>query len=190
MGTIIKRMIKTSIIAIGIIAIIIISSCAYFQRRMPVEYIEIEDYEIQLASDYLKSQYQLCTTSRTNMEYKQIIEKDFNCSFYIYKEAFLPETVDGQCQILIRTITMNESINGFFYCSAFAHEMIHLTEYIAQENYVEFQTFKYLYEHYDPEFHNFGIQLALHCFAGGYPVEYNCSSQIIDYLWGIIGNNY
>ncbi len=164
-----------------IVVILLLSSLAIFGREKTI-LANSDDLSVREAVTLLNNEYMNIETNRTREDYRKIIEKDFNCSFYIYKEADLAEGVDGQCSLLFRTITMDSYIDNFYYCSAFAHEMIHLTNLISQENYVQYQTFKYLYEHDDPEFHNFGVRVALHCLQGGYPEEYLCAGEVIAYL--------
>ena len=94
----------------------------------------------------------------------------------------MPEGVDGQCLPMLRIIKIDNKAENFFYCSAFAHEMIHLTGYIQQESYVNFQTFLYLFEHDDPEFHNFGVLLGIYSLQGMYPREYDCNGNIINFV--------
>ena len=159
------------------------SSYAVLIRRMPIMTgYDCTDEQTRIAIQTLKQEYQSIESTRTRKDYRTIIEKDFNCRLYFYNETDLPDGIDGQCQPLFRTITMDSYIDNFYYCSAFAHEMIHLTGYIQQENYVTYQTFKYLYEHEDPEFHNFGIRVGLHCLTNSYPSEYDCIGEVIDYI--------
>jgi len=175
------RALKIVITVHCIIVLILLSSIALFGRHKPI-IANSDDIAVTQIVNQLNNEYQEIQSNRTRQDYRKIIEDDFNCRFYIYREADLAEGIDGQCSLLFRTITMDCYIDNFYYCSAFAHEVIHLTNLISQENFVTYQTFKYLYEHEDPEFHNFGIKVALHCLLGGYPEEYACAGEVIQYL--------
>lgn len=177
------RTIKITVCLSCVIIIVLMSSYALLIRRMPIMTgYDCTDEQTKNAIIKLQQEYVPMESTRTRADYRKIIEDDFNCRFYFYREADLPEGVDGQCQPLFRTITMDSYIDNFFYCSAFAHEMIHLTSYIEQENYVTYQTFKYLYEHNDPELHNFGVKVGLLCLYNAYPTEYDCNGEVIGYL--------
>ena len=159
------------------------SSYAVFLRRMPIMTgYECTDEQAQEVLGILQEEYEYVNFNRTKQDYRELIEDDFNCHLYIYKEKDLPEGIDGQCQPIFRTITIDINADNFFYCCAFAHEMIHLTGYIQQENYVNFQTFRYLYEHEDEELHNYGIKMGILSLSGAFPQEYDCNGEIIDYI--------
>ena len=175
------RALKIVLIIHCIVVLLLLSSMAIFSREKPI-LANCDDIQVEEAIALLRNEYQNIETNRTREDYRKIIEKDMNCTFYIYKEEDLEEGIDGQCSLLFRTITIDSYIDNFYYCSAFAHEVIHLKNLIAQENYVTYMTFKYLYEHPDPEFHSFGIRVALHCLQGGYPQEYACAGEVIEYL--------
>ena len=166
-----------------VVILFLTSSYAVFLRRMPVlAGYDISNSETKLAITLLENELEEIENNKTNAEYRKIIENDFNCHFYFYKEVDLPEGVDGQCIPMLRIIKIDSDAEGFFYCSTFAHEMTHLTSYIQQESYVNFQTFIYLIEHEDPEFHNFGVQMGIYSLKGMYPKEYDCNGDIINYV--------
>lgn len=174
---------KITIYFACIVIIIISSSFAVFLRRMPVlAGYDHSNAEVSLAIELLENEYTEIESDRTNSDYRSIIENDFNCHLYFYKEVDLPEGVDGQTIPMFRIIKIDSDAKGFFYCSTFAHEMIHLTGYIQQESYVNFRTFIYLIEHEDPEFHNFGVQMGIYSLKGMYPSQYDCNGDIINYV--------
>lgn len=184
------RTIKITVCCSCTIIILLMSSFAVFLRRMPVVTgYDLTHAETNFAISLLEKEYVEITNHKTKEEYRQIIEKDFNCRLYIYQELDLPEGVDGQCQPLFRIIKIDTEATEFFYCSAFAHEMIHLTSYIQQENYVNYRTFVYLFEHEDPEFHNYGVMMGIYSLYGMYPSQYDCNGDIIQYVTTKLGNS-
>ena len=115
----------------------------------------------------------------SNEYYRELIEKDLGLRFYLYSEGELDRYV-GKTYMTIRRITIDESAKGYQYCWAFAHEAMHLKHFIKHEEFVTFETFKFLYEH--EELHNVGVALALKTLEGGYSGEYDISNYIINYL--------
>ena len=158
-----------------------ISGCIAFFRIEPMEtHYTKEQYNYVLSR--VSNELKPVETSRTNEEYRKIIEKDFKCGFYFYREAKLPSGVIGKCYAMINVVLIDPSLSGYNYCQTLAHELIHKTRFIGQENYVNYLTFRYLYEHSDPEFHNFGVNFAMTCLLEDMHEDYDCRAQIIKYF--------
>lgn len=115
----------------------------------------------------------------TNRHYRTVIENDMGFYLYFYKETQLNDC-DGKSFGTIRLILIDEDLSGDRYCVTLAHEMMHLKKMRNQENYICFETFKYLYE--SSMMHNTGVWYAIKQLEGAYKGEYNISNQIVDYL--------
>lgn len=82
----------------------------------------------------------------------------------------------------INTIIMDNSLEGHAYCVFLAHEKIHITKYSANETYVYFETFKFLYESNDTYLKQAGITYGLQQLNDLYFDEKDVKGQIINYL--------
>lgn len=116
----------------------------------------------------------------SNEYYKELIEKDLGLRFYIYLQRDDMAHYNAGTYLVIRTIVIDNNNVGYAYCWNFAHEAMHLKHFILQEDFVCFETFKYLYEH--EELHNVGVTLGLNILRGYYNGSYDVSDYIIDYL--------
>lgn len=176
---------RVLIIIICIISVILFSigiASVVFLRKGIIDNYSYSNEEYSTVLGRLVNEYKPNQRERTNKEYREIVERDFSCGFYFYTEKDLEKGYNGKCFAIVRLIQIDDKATGFRYLTAFAHEMIHLTEFIKDEQYVAWKTFKYLYEHSDPEFHNLGVKLAICTFYNFYPEEYNCVPQIIEYF--------
>lgn len=111
--------------------------------------------------------------------YKSIIKKDLKPKFYIYSER----TLKSHCGLTlptIRLIIIDERLQGNEYCVTLAHETMHLNQFIREERYVCYETFKYLYE--SEELHNVGVWYGLKQLNGDYSGEYDISGLVVNYL--------
>lgn len=115
----------------------------------------------------------------SNEYYRALIENDLRFYFYLYAEADFKDR-NGICMGSIRLIVVDSNLSGYRYCVTLAHEMMHLRKFRKQENYICFETFKYLYE--SDVMHNVGVWYAIKQLEGAYSGEYNISNQIVDYL--------
>lgn len=131
------------------------------------------------ALQILYKEYDKDNNVKSNSYYKNFLEKDLKVGLYFYKERSIPK-YNGLCYATIRLIVIDEDITGYQYCVTLTHEIMHLKRFILQENYVCFETFKYLYE--SKELHNVGVWYALMQLDGAYSGEYNICYQIVDYL--------
>ena len=148
------------------------------KKQMPV-YINSQA-DCMNAYSRLVREYDERADVKSNEYYRQLIEKDLGLKFYIYKETDnMSYYTAGSC-LVIRTIVIDKNNVGYTYCWNFAHEAMHLKHFILHEEYVCFETFKYLYEH--EELHNVGVVLGLNILKGLYSGEYDVSDYIIDYL--------
>ena len=120
-----------------------------------------------------------CTMSKD--EFREFVEDDLGVHFYIYKEREFKGKYIGKTYHVIRTIVVDNNLEDYDYFVCLAHELMHLKTYIGQEDYICFETFKYLYE--SEELHDIGVWYAikqLNGFQGS--GEYDIDYHIVNYL--------
>ena len=87
-------------------------------------------------------------------------------------------SVWGHTNLLTRKITMYFGLNNASYAFTFAHELVHLTEFVLNERYCEIKAFKVLYFSGNEYLKNcalYGVYLDL---LGNYPDEYKFTGNI------------
>lgn len=134
--------------------------------------------------EYLNAYNILCqeysdTCNKPKSYYKQFVEKDMEVKAYFYSERKLNK-YNGLIFATIRLIVIDNTIDGYEYCTTFTHEVIHLTHFVANERYVCYETFKYLYE--SEELHEVGVWYGCRQIYGYYSGDYNISDLIVNYL--------
>lgn len=178
-----KSKLDRAIIAVLLLCVLVliylgVSAVAIFRKKqMPVCFNSMLD--CMTAYSMLVQDFDENANVESNEYYRELIEKDLGLKFYLYSEDSLDGYV-GKTHMVIRRITIDETANGYQYCWAFAHEALHLKHFIQHEEFVTFETFKFLYEH--EELHNVGVALALKTLEGAYSGEYDVSDYIIYYL--------
>lgn len=175
--------IKKVAIAILILCILVLTYCLcgilILCRKKIMQCDALMQRDYLEAINILRSSDSKVYEPKTKEEYRSFIEKDLGVNFYIYSEKNLYDYA-GKTYPLIRLIIIDESISGYKYCETFVHEAIHLKEFIGQEDYVCFETFKYLYE--SEELHSVGVWYGISQIYGFYNGEYDVSHLIVDYL--------
>lgn len=163
------------LVYMGIVGII------YFRKiEMPVVFYTSYDYnkvKAELWAEYIPSR-----PTRTNQEYKELIEEELDLNFYIYCENDLKWKHSGYTFIPIRTMLLDNDMSDYQYCLNFVHEAMHIKRFSGNETYICFETFKYLYENKDTELHNIGVRYAIKQLRGDYKEERDCHDQIIGYF--------
>lgn len=144
---------------------------------MPVYVYTLNTYNRTL--QILQEDYEPMYSYYSNEKYKAIIEEEAGIKPYIYCEA---DINGGRALIPLRLITISESLVGYEYCRVFTHEVMHIQKVSGQENYISFETFKFLYESEDEELHNVGVWIAIRQLLGYYPSNEDCHEQIIEYI--------
>lgn len=132
------------------------------------------------AVDILRKELYEDVCDFSNKEYREYIEENIGLNFYIYKEVDLKDNYNGKAYPIIRTIFLDKDLNGYRYCQTFVHEAIHIKQCVANETYVCYETFKYLYE--DEVLHNVGVVYGWQQMNKMYKDEYNIREQVIYYL--------
>lgn len=88
------------------------------------------------------------------------VEKEVDISSYIYKgyDTYLKNgTASGYANFYFRSIHVTEKQSLVGYVWTVAHELIHIKYYNANEMWVNFMTFKILYESEDADFNQAAI---------------------------------
>lgn len=175
-----KSKVGIGLILLGVILIVYMSILVFISFRkidMPVVIYTSNEYNKVLADLWVE--YIPLNTQRTNQEYKELLEEELDLNFYIYCEADLKSNC-GLRLTPIRTMIIDKELSGYEYCLTFTHEAMHFKRFSANEIYICFETFKYLYENKDTELHNFGVRYAITQLRG--EADYDCHDQIIGYF--------
>lgn len=85
----------------------------------------------------------------------------------------------------LNIILMQNNLTNEEYCIMLAHEELHLRKYSANETYISFETFKFLYTSPDIYLHQAGVLFGLKQLDDQYYNEYDIKGQIINYLTDI-----
>lgn len=166
-----------------IIVLVYLGVCALvFFRNKEIELALVTSNQYYLALNELQKDYNENCNILDKSKCREIVEEELNLKCYIYGETDLGDKYNGLTFASIRTILLDDSLSREEYCIVFVHETIHLTEFIADERYVCFATFKYLYEHECEEMHNIGVVYGIQQLRGMYSGEYDIYDLIVDYL--------
>ena len=157
-----------------------VSVIIIFNRQVAYPNVISNYNQYYVAIDALKKDLYNDACTMSNEEYREYLEDDLGLNFYIYKEKDLKDGFKGKAYPIIRTIFIDKGIAGYEYCQTLVHEMIHIKHCVANETYVCYETFKYLYE--DEVLHNVGVVYGLQQMNKTYKDEYNIREQVIYYL--------
>lgn len=145
----------------------------YYCGEFPLELCDVEYYDI------------------TQDELRMLIEKEIT-KHYIYRvdDSKQEEWTDATSNWFIRTVWMRSKYdNVYVYGSALAHELVHIKYVTINEAWVEFQTFKILYESDYKILHDlgkyYGLQILNHRYSEHYETtdwQYDVSGHVINYL--------
>ena len=171
-----------ALILIDVLVLCYLGTCWLILKRnkdMPFIYFNSKEY--YNAIDILQNEYyDNSIISLEDERYKDIVESELKPKFYIYLEKDLKTKYTGLTLPVIRTIIIDDNVQGYEYCITFAHEVIHLNEFTLNERYVCYKTFVYLYE--SEKLHDVGVWYANKQLYGYYGGEYNIADLIVDYL--------
>ena len=103
---------------------------------------------------------------------------------YFYKEKNILSTKRryGETNLVLRIITMDNSIDTYTYIFNFAHEYLHLKFITGSERFVNFETFKLLYNSGNEDFKNIALKYANDDMRGYIDKDYQCWYYIKEYL--------
>lgn len=165
------------IIILVIVNIYLLGIGVAFNRDIRVPVVFPQQSQYTMAWNILNEDFEEPT--KTDDELRDVIAKDLGLKLYFYKEKPMQDYA-GKTYVTIRLILMDIDANGFEYAQVFTHEVMHLKKMVANEKWVCFETFKYLYEH--EELHNVGVWYGQKQLQGCYGGEYNIADLIVNYL--------
>lgn len=164
--------IKTCIIVILAILLAITSFQTIYPRLAhKMEYVRPSTI---ISVDYKETNY-----NYSKLAIREKLENLVGVNFYIYKEKDTSSKYLGKTDFIFRTITLGKNLKVADYVEVLCHELLHLKYNTADERFTQYQTFVYLY---NSEFKQTAINIIYKMNYGYYYYDYNCYSQIIDYL--------
>ena len=175
---------KTSLL-IWISSVLIVSlltSLATLYRPMCEKY-EYTDIELQYYTNKLYREYNFYLHPLSNQEYKSKVDDLLTATDYDYYEVELNWLhVSGFSATFFNAILVDDDLEHFNYCKILTHEILHYKTSSSDERYVEYLTFKVLYESDDIDLHNVGVELGIHKLEQETKNKYWCKDLIINYL--------
>lgn len=151
-----------------------------FFRDIKLPILNYTQSEYLCAFDKLYKDFDFKMPSLTKQEYREQLENKLNFQNYIYFEC--NSSFNGWQNVIIPTIIINENLSEYDYCRTLTHEMMHFKKFSANEKYISFETFKYLYENECEYLHNVGVLYGLNKIYGSHSGEYDVSGLIVNYL--------
>lgn len=177
-----KKAIKWLILIIVTMIIFYSSITMAFNRKIDVPINTYTQEELSETYDLLLYEYDTNMVYKTKKEYRKLISDELNLNFFWYREDELGDRYEGQMSLFTRLIIIDPDLSPIKYCITFTHEVMHFKKFSADERYICFETFKWLYEHDNPELHNAAVLYGLYQVQGCYSGEYDCRDCIINYL--------
>lgn len=113
--------------------------------------------------------------------YKEQIDELLGNPFYIYREKELDHCY-GKTYLIPRIVVLDKYMDINNYIFTLVHELMHLKYTTECERFINFQTFKVLYESGTPEFEYVALWYAKKDMAGKMFYEYSCWGYISEYL--------
>ena len=151
-----------------------------FFREIKLPTLNYTNSEYLYAFDKLYKDFDFNMPSKTKQEYKEQLENELNFKHYIYFER--NPNFNGWQNVVIPTIIINEELSEYDYCRILTHEIMHFKKFSANETYVSFETFKYLYENECEYLHNVGVLYGINQVYNHSGGEYDISGLIVNYL--------
>ena len=112
-------------------------------------------------SQLLKEYAPLKNHVLTNAQYRVLLEDELDFHIYFYKEEQLEYPTVGRADPYMRIIRMTTDYTGQQYARTFTHEIMHIKKMSYNEQYICFETFKFLYEHENPYLRAVGLDYAI-----------------------------
>lgn len=109
----------------------------------------------------------------------------FKHPLHIYAEGKLKGQRLGETRLFLRYIKMSTDCGVEDYIFAFTHELVHLTENVANERYTNFKAFVVLYESGDEQFKAVAERYLYSDLQGWTKKDYACGYYIMKYLEGV-----
>ena len=171
------------IIVIIIISLIALTLGLVFYRKIDLPDVKYTEEERRTFRDKLLDEYDENLPPLTKKEYRQKISAEMKLGPYLCLEVDLPGCYGGYSVVILRTILMDNNLsNQESYCLVFTHEAMHMKKFHPNEKYINFESFKCLYESDDIYLHNAGVKYGINILRGRYTGEEDCKANVIDYL--------
>lgn len=163
---------KTCIIVILAVLLLIVAFQSIYPRfAHRMEYVE--------PTDIISVQYKEVDYGYSKSTIKDKLKNIVGIKFYIYIEKNISSEYLGKTSFMFRTITLDKNLTNNEYIEVLCHELLHLKYNTANERFTQYQTFVFLY---NSEFRQTALNILYKMQYGYYAYEYNCYSQIVEYL--------
>lgn len=139
----------------------------------------------ELPSNYTNTQISYNTSeinSYSKSQLKDMVQDLFTTNIYIYIEKDLPSGKLGLSNVFARLLIVEADLSNYNYILTLTHETIHINHMTLNERYVSYMTFIKLYESGIDIFKQVALCYANSQINGEYPYDYNCGSQIFEYM--------
>lgn len=134
------------------ICVVIIIFGAYSGGTLLISNIKHRNYKYIDEPRCQELVYEELELTCTKEEAKKEIERLTNAKLFIYKECDLGGQNPGLTILSIRFVRMQEGLNLEDYIFYYTHELVHLTECVANEIYTQFRAWQILYESGNEQF--------------------------------------
>ena len=115
-------------------------------------------------------------------EYKGLIDSLYDIPhFYIKCKVPGPYT-HGSSVCVFGLVFVEPNLTGYDYAITYAHELTHVKYQTVDDTWVNFKTFKVLYESGSEPLRQIALQFADEQFRGCYDGNYDCAYYIYEYL--------
>lgn len=118
----------------------------------------------------------------TKQQYRELIEDELSFHIYHYKEEPLEYPTVGKADPYHRIIRITTDYYGQQYAKTFVHEVLHIKKQSYNEQYICFETFKFLYEHENPYLRAAGILYGKNQLSCKYSNKYDIEPLIMYYF--------
>ena len=181
-----KKILK-ALLGVGCVVLLILT---YFGtlymvniRAIDFNVCEYSTYDRELAYQKLKSEYeQLEHYVLTKEQYRELLEDELNFHLYTYKEELLEFPTVGRADPFLRIIKITTDYVGQHYAKTLTHEIMHIKKQSFNEQYICFETFKFLYEHDNPYLRASGVLYGKNQLEYQYTNEYDIEPLIMYYF--------
>lgn len=134
------------------VAIVIIIFGTYSGITLIVSNLKHCDYKYIYEPMCQEIEFEELELTYTKEKAKNEIEKLTNAKLFIYKECDLEWKNAGLTTLSIRLVRMQQGLSVEEYIFYYTHELVHLTECVANEIYTQFRAWQILYESGNAEF--------------------------------------
>lgn len=168
---------------LGILMVIFAVSmliCLLFCVKALPSYSQKQEYTFKQTNCYY--QYNSLDITYTRAEAKRKIDALFGNPFHFYSEKKFAGITLGETWLMFDWIRMSSDCSIDDYIFSYAHELVHLTERVANERYTNYKAFIKLYESGDEQFKAVAERYLYWDLRGCSLESYTCGYYILEYL--------